>query len=123
MKQVKFVHVRNVHTNEHFDIPQDFYEYKKKLLDVEFGQWESNEIPMLMQVRDDYRTISDMQADMYSAESFAVAPVAPVEPKAVVIKSADSTDRFMQLKTKGWANLNSDERTEYSAMKLKLETV
>lgn len=124
MKTVPFVHVRNITTNEHFDIPFDLYNHKKSMCktDPDFYQWESNEITVPRQVPDNFRSVSDMTQNMYDPTFYQVDADAP-EVEAVVEAPKDLSakeTRFAELKTKGFVNLDKRGKEEYKALKNEL---
>lgn len=132
MKSVPFVHVRNVATNEHFDIPFDLYNHKKAMCktDPDFYQWESNEIVTMREVPDSFRSVSDMTSGMYDPTFYQVEEETPAvtESPAVTGDLEAKKARFAELKEIGWANLKAETpeatkalKEEYKALKAELE--
>jgi hypothetical protein len=128
MKSVPFVHVRNVATNEHFDIPFDLYNHKKEMCktDPDFFQWESNEIVTMREVPDSFKSVSDMTSNMYDPTFYQVEPETVEEAPTGDLEAKKA--RFAELKEIGWANLKAETpeetkalKDEYKALKAELE--
>lgn len=128
MKIVPFVHVRNVATNEHFDIPFDFYNHKKAMCktDPDFYQWESSEIVFNRNMPDSFMTVSEMSTQMYDPSAYMVdEPVEEAEEPTPVEEVVENPKlaRFNELKAIGFVKLKGETAEETAALKAEYKSL
>ena len=124
MKIVQFVHVKNIATKEQFDIPFDLYLHKKERCktDPDFQEWECSEIPFPMNVKDEFKSITEHTANVYDSQQYMVDEIIEdvkeiKKVEEVKIENNDDKITFENLKVKGWINLNKEEKEVYKSLK------